>query len=76
MLPKLEEMEAEEKGAKEHCCVLDKSEDIEARKGIKQVKKNISKARARWVDRDVLGVLHKDKDYLTKFLKRPGTNYL
>jgi hypothetical protein len=54
-----------------HCCVLDRESDIELRrKGYK--KKMLSKARARWVDREVLGVLQKDKDYLTKFLKRPG----
>lgn len=55
-----------------HCCVLDRASEIELRK--KGIKKNVtSKARARWVDREVLGVLQQDKDYLTKFLKRPGT---
>ncbi|OXA59227.1 tetratricopeptide repeat protein 25 [Folsomia candida] len=70
ILPQIDEINNTEKGNAGHCCVLDRASEIELRK--KGIKKNVtSKARARWVDREVLGVLQQDKDYLTKFLKRP-----
>lgn len=62
-------------GNKGHCCVLPSEENdafFQRRFGQKANKKALSMARSRWVDREVLGVLQQDKDYLTKFLKRPG----
>lgn len=53
---------------------MDRDSEIQLRlKGGK--KKALSKARARWVDREVLGVLQHDKNYLTQFLKRPGSAF-
>ncbi|ODN01080.1 Tetratricopeptide repeat protein 25 [Orchesella cincta] len=71
ILPKIEEMEAALRGNQEHCCVLASENEGELKRKLNVGKKSLSKARARWVDREVLGVLQQDKDYLTKFLKRP-----
>lgn len=73
ILPKIEEMQAAAMGNLEHCCVLasENEGDLKRKQLSNKGKRGLSKARARWVDREVLGVLQQDKDYLTKFLKRP-----
>ena len=58
----------------EHCCIrpaTDESDIMRKRAGGKL--KATSKARARWVAREILGQMYFDKDYLTKFLNRPGS---
>lgn len=55
----------------EHCSVL-AADEHKAHSHPRSKKANaLSFARSRWVDRETMGILQQDKDYLTKFLKRP-----
>ncbi|OXA50583.1 Tetratricopeptide repeat protein 25 [Folsomia candida] len=70
VLPQIDEINAANRGP-EHCCVLSSLNEMKQSQQKSRKANALTFARSRWVDREILGVLQQDKDYLTKFLKRP-----
>ncbi|CAG7641536.1 unnamed protein product [Allacma fusca] len=72
VLPLIEDLEALANLKQEHCCIRPATNESEllGRKAGSKLKPP-SKARSRWVAREILGQMYFDKDYLTKFLHRP-----